>query len=79
MDVELLSSLSRCSRDFVLRIISDKLIFVLSDKEAANASTAISAWGEVPKDPYFCEYAMEGISAEANEIYLEISPGTFNN
>ncbi|ODM90921.1 Checkpoint protein HUS1 [Orchesella cincta] len=71
---QLLSALSRCSRNFVLRITPDKLIFVLSDKEAANAASSVSAWGEIPKDPYFSEYAMEGVSAEDNEIYLEISP-----
>lgn len=74
--LELLSALSRCSRNFVLRITADKLIFVLSDKEAGNAASSISAWGEVPKDPYFCEYQMEGVSAEENQIFLEISPGT---
>ncbi|CAL8120024.1 unnamed protein product [Orchesella dallaii] len=71
---QLLSALSRCSRNFVLRITPDKLIFVLSDKEAANAASSVSAWGEIPRDPYFSEYAMEGVSPEDNEIYLEISP-----
>lgn len=72
---ELLSALSRCSRSFVLRITSDKLIFVLPDKDAANATSTVSIWGEIPQDPYFAEYAMEGVSPDQNEIFLEIYPG----
>ncbi|PRD20578.1 UNVERIFIED_CONTAM: Checkpoint protein HUS1 [Trichonephila clavipes] len=30
-----------------------------------------SLWCEIPQDHYFCEFNMEGLSKENNEIYLE--------
>ncbi|CAL8147030.1 unnamed protein product [Orchesella dallaii] len=70
----LLTALSQCSRNFVLRITPDKLCFILSNKEVAAATRALLAWAEVPKQSTFVEYAMEGLSTEDNEIFLEIAP-----
>ncbi|ODM92539.1 Checkpoint protein HUS1 [Orchesella cincta] len=71
---QLLAALSHCSRKFVLRITPEKLCFILSDKEVSTATTSLLAWAEVPKDSTFLEYAMQGVSLEDNEIFLEISP-----
>ncbi|CAG7720273.1 unnamed protein product, partial [Allacma fusca] len=68
---QLLQTLSKCSSQFVLRITADKFIFVLSEKDVrTNGATA---WCEVPKDAYFSDYKMEGISPTDNEIYMEIN------
>ena len=68
-----MQSLSKCSSQYVLRITPDKLIFVLSEKDIrANGATA---WCEIPKDAYFSDYKMEGVTTEDNEIFMEINTG----
>ncbi|XP_076455723.1 checkpoint protein HUS1-like isoform X2 [Babylonia areolata] len=54
-----------------LRITLDKLYFILSET-AANGG--IQIWCELPQGHFCDEYAMQGISAEANEIYVELCP-----
>ena len=69
----MMQSLSKCSSQYVLRITPDKFIFVLSEKDIrANGATA---WCEIPKDAYFSDYKMEGVTTEDNEIFMEINTG----
>lgn len=74
----------------VLRVMPDKLAFLLHDKlNWSGADTGVgsqtvggggvgggaTAWGEVPIQPYFSEFKMIGISQEENEIYMELGAG----
>ncbi|GFR92541.1 checkpoint protein HUS1-like [Elysia marginata] len=54
-----------------MRITEDKVFFILSER--VNDGGA-QIWCELPQSHFFDEYAMEGVSAESNEIYLEVAP-----
>ncbi|XP_041373139.1 checkpoint protein HUS1-like isoform X2 [Gigantopelta aegis] len=66
-----LGTVSKLIKTCVLRISSDKLYFILSE-QAVNGGVQI--WCELPQAHFFDEYAMEGVSAEFNEIFLEFIP-----
>lgn len=87
-----MNSLHKFSKVMVLRVMGDKLGFILHEKISGSVSTAgtggvnansqtigvssgATAWCEIPVDPYFTEFNMEGISANDNEIYMEIAAG----
>eukprot|EP00064_Thunnus_orientalis_P026256 superscaffoldBa00016024_g26750 len=55
----------------VLRLTPDNLFFVLSGKVANGG---VSMWCELSQANFFDEYQMEGVSSEANEICLEVTP-----
>ncbi|CAL1543030.1 unnamed protein product [Lymnaea stagnalis] len=54
-----------------MRISEDKVFFILSERIGDGGA---QIWCELQQSHFFDEYAMEGVSQEANEIYLEIVP-----
>jgi len=58
----------------VFRIVEDKLI--LSENESSSPTDGITVISEIPS-VIFCEYNMEGVSSDFNEIYLEVKTGWF--
>ncbi|XP_036057514.1 checkpoint protein HUS1 isoform X1 [Onychomys torridus] len=62
--------IARLAKTCTLRISPEKLNFVLSDK---LASGGVSMWCELEQENIFSEFQMEGVSAENNEIYLELT------
>ncbi|XP_006821568.1 checkpoint protein HUS1-like [Saccoglossus kowalevskii] len=63
------STISKLAKNYVLRITPDKLYFILND---SVTSGGISIWCEMIQANFFDEYNMDGVSAEFNEIYLDI-------
>ncbi|XP_037693141.1 checkpoint protein HUS1 isoform X2 [Choloepus didactylus] len=62
--------ISKLAKTCTLRISPDKLNFILSDRVANGG---VSMWCELEQENYFSEFQMEGVSAENNEIYLELT------
>ncbi|XP_011380036.1 checkpoint protein HUS1, partial [Pteropus vampyrus] len=53
-----------------VRISPRQLNFILADKVASGG---VSMWCELEQENFFSEFQMEGVSAENNEIYLELT------
>ncbi|XP_063425035.1 checkpoint protein HUS1-like [Mytilus trossulus] len=66
-----IGTLSKLIKSCVLRITPGNWYFILAEK---LANGGIQIWCELPQGHFFDEYAMEGVSKEANEIYLEVAP-----
>ncbi|XP_016044295.1 checkpoint protein HUS1 isoform X2 [Erinaceus europaeus] len=62
--------IAKLAKTCSLRISPDKLNFILSDKVASGG---VSMWCELEQENFFSEFQMEGVSAENNEIYLELT------
>ncbi|XP_047418699.1 checkpoint protein HUS1 isoform X3 [Sciurus carolinensis] len=62
--------IAKLAKTSTLRINPDKLNFILNDK---LASGGVSMWCELEQENFFSEFQMEGVSAENNEIYLELT------
>ncbi|XP_003407109.1 checkpoint protein HUS1 isoform X1 [Loxodonta africana] len=62
--------IAKLAKTCTLRISPDKLNFILSDKVANGG---VSMWCELEQENFFSEFQMEGISAENNEIYIELT------
>ncbi|KAM9076833.1 checkpoint protein HUS1 isoform 6-T6 [Megaptera novaeangliae] len=62
--------IAKLAKTCTLRISPDKLNFVLSDKVANGG---VSMWCELEQENFFSEFQMEGVSAENNAIYLELT------
>ncbi|KAL4229387.1 DNA damage checkpoint control protein [Mactra antiquata] len=65
------TTVSKIIKGCVLRITPSAMYFILSEKVINGG---IQIWCELPQGHFFDEYAMEGVSPEANEIYLELAP-----
>ncbi|XP_006161996.1 checkpoint protein HUS1 isoform X2 [Tupaia chinensis] len=61
---------AKLAKTCTLRITPDKLNFMLSDK---LASGGVSMWCELEQENFFSEFQMEGVSAENNAIYLDLT------
>ncbi|CAH1163589.1 unnamed protein product [Phaedon cochleariae] len=64
-------SLSKFSKDCIMRITTRKLYFIVSEEESGPRRPLV--WCELPVNFYFKEYHLAGVSDEYNEIYLEVS------
>nr|XP_058912888.1 checkpoint protein HUS1 isoform X2 [Kogia breviceps] len=62
--------IAKLAKTCTLRISPEKLNFVLSDKVANGG---VSMWCELEQENFFSEFQMEGVSAENNAIYLELT------
>ncbi|KAK2500098.1 hypothetical protein MC885_015199 [Smutsia gigantea] len=62
--------IAKLAKTCTLRISPDKLNFIFSDKVASGG---VSMWCELDQENFFSKFQMEGISAENNEIYLELT------
>lgn len=62
--------IAKLAKTCTLRISPERLNFILSDK---LASGGVSMWCELEQENIFSEFQMEGVSAENNEIYLELT------
>ncbi|NP_001129983.1 checkpoint protein HUS1 [Sus scrofa] len=62
--------IAKLAKTCTLRISPDKLNFILSDKVANGG---VSMWCELEQENFFSEFQMEGVSAQNNEIYLELT------
>ncbi|KAM4874762.1 checkpoint protein HUS1 isoform 2-T2 [Thomomys bottae] len=62
--------IAKLAKICTLRIRPAKLNFILSDK---IASGGVRMWCELEQENFFSEFQMEGVSADNNEIYLELT------
>lgn len=65
------STISKLTKTCVLRLTPDNLFFILSGKVTNGG---VGMWCQLLQANFFQEYQMEGVSSEANEICLEVSP-----
>ncbi|XP_052398164.1 checkpoint protein HUS1 [Carassius gibelio] len=65
------NTVSRLTKACVLRLTCDHLYFVLSGRVASGG---VSMWCELSQGNFFDEFQLEGVSADANEILLEVAP-----
>lgn len=66
-----INTISKLTKTCILRLTPDNLYFVLSGKVASGG---VSMWCELSQANFFDEYQLEGVSAEDNEICLEVTP-----
>ncbi|KAM3929486.1 checkpoint protein HUS1 isoform 1-T1 [Leptodactylus fuscus] len=65
------NTITKLTKSCTLRLTANNLYFILTDKVANGG---VSMWCELCQANFFDEYQMEGVSAEQNEIYLELVP-----
>ncbi|XP_018423612.1 PREDICTED: checkpoint protein HUS1 isoform X1 [Nanorana parkeri] len=70
-----LNTITKLTKSCTLRLTPSNLYFILTDKVANGG---VSMWCELCQANFFDEYQMEGVSAEQNEIYLEMVPENFS-
>ncbi|XP_068604181.1 checkpoint protein HUS1 isoform X2 [Brachionichthys hirsutus] len=66
-----ITTISKLTKTCVLRLTPDNLFFILSGKVTNGG---VSMWCQLSQANFFDEYQMDGVSAEDNEICLEVSP-----
>lgn len=71
-----ITTFSRLSKECVIRILPDKLYFIIPDEDGPRRPFI---WCEMPIQYYFKEYNMTGVTDDSNEIYLSFSPSMFAN
>ncbi|XP_054983041.1 checkpoint protein HUS1 [Sorex araneus] len=62
--------IAKLAKTCTLRISPEKLNFIIWDQVASGG---VSMWCELEQENFFSEFQMEGVSAENNEIYLELT------
>lgn len=67
--LEIIIGVSKMAKSGVLRLTPDKLYLILGDKTFGGG---VSLWIELDPVRFFDDYIMDGLSALANEIYIEI-------
>ncbi|KAK6183601.1 hypothetical protein SNE40_011049 [Patella caerulea] len=67
----IVGTVSKMIKSCVLRITVDKLYFILTEQAVSGG---VQIWCELPQGHFFDEFAMEGVSEDDNEIFLELSP-----
>ncbi|XP_076868228.1 checkpoint protein HUS1 [Brachyhypopomus gauderio] len=65
------NTITKLTKACVLRLTPDNVYFVLSGKVANGG---VSMWCELLQANFFDEYQLEGVSADSNEICLEVAP-----
>lgn len=69
---QIVATVARLAKVSVLRITPDRLFFIIS--ESGTVGSAPGLWAELDQGHYFNEFNMEGVSADQNEIFLELEP-----
>lgn len=64
-------SLSKIAKECVMRIITNKVYFIVSNEDSGPKTPLV--WCELPVNFYFKEYNVVGVNDEFNEIYLEFA------
>ncbi|XP_060103754.1 checkpoint protein HUS1 isoform X2 [Heteronotia binoei] len=66
-----INTITKLTKACALRLTVDKLYFILNDRVANGG---VGMWCELCQGNFFDEFQMEGVAAEHNEIYLELTP-----
>lgn len=70
---DIVSTISKLSKECVLRLSSDKLYFIVSEDNSGPAPPVL--WCEIPQAIFFSEYDMIGVDEEHKDIYLGVMSG----
>ncbi|XP_075442560.1 checkpoint protein HUS1 isoform X2 [Ascaphus truei] len=65
------NTITKLTKSCTLRLTVNNLYFIVTDKVANGG---VSMWCELCQGNFFDEYQMEGVSADQNDIYLELIP-----
>ncbi|XP_073534491.1 checkpoint protein HUS1 isoform X1 [Phyllobates terribilis] len=65
------TTITKLTKSCTLRLSASNLYFILTDKVANGG---VSMWCNLCQANFFDEYQMEGVSAEQNDIFLELIP-----
>lgn len=71
--LDIVTTISKLSKECVLRIAEDKLYFIVSDDNNAPAPPIL--WCEIPQTMFFSEYQMVGLDDDHKDIYLGFGAG----
>lgn len=74
--LDIANSLSKLSKECVIRLTEKKVYFIISIEDVGPKSPLV--WCELPVSFYFKEYNLVGFNEQFNEIYLELSTGLYN-
>lgn len=66
--VDIILTLSKLSKDCVMRLTSDVIYFIISEENCGPLSPIV--WCELDRSSFFFEYLMEGVNEAYKEIYL---------
>ncbi|KAJ0171782.1 hypothetical protein K1T71_012545 [Dendrolimus kikuchii] len=69
----IVTTISKLSKESVLRIADDKLYFIVCDE--SSGPTPLVLWCEIPQRIFFAEYQMVGLDNEHKDIYLGMNSG----
>ncbi|XP_063392952.1 checkpoint protein HUS1 isoform X1 [Cydia fagiglandana] len=67
----IVSTISKLSKECVARIADDQLYFIVSDENSGPAPPIL--WCEIPQAMFFSEYQMVGLDEDHKDIYLEFT------
>lgn len=67
--------MTKLGKSCILRIATSHLYFIVKESQTISSSPLI--WCALEEGHFFSEYAMEGLSAADNEIYLEFVAGSY--
>lgn len=70
---DIVSTISKLSKECVLRLSNDKLYFIVSEDNSGPAPPVL--WCEIPQAIFFSEYDMIGVDEEHKDIYLGVMSG----
>ncbi|XP_045507202.1 checkpoint protein HUS1 isoform X1 [Colias croceus] len=66
----IVSTISKLSKECILRLSSDKMYFIVSEDNSGPAPPML--WCEIPQAMFFSEYQIVGVDEEYKDIYLGI-------
>lgn len=70
---DIVSTISKLSKECVLRLTDDQLYFIVSDENTGPAAPIL--WCEIPQAMFFSEYQIVGLDEQHKDIYLGFSSG----
>lgn len=70
---DIVTTISKLSKECVLRLSNDKLYFIVSEDNSGPAPPVL--WCEIPQAIFFSEYDMIGVDEEHKDIYLGVMSG----
>lgn len=72
----ILGCMTKLGKSCILRITTTHMYFIVRESQTISSSPLI--WCTLEEGHFFSEFAMEGLSAADNEIYLEFVAGNVN-
>lgn len=68
---DIVTTISKLSKECILRLSSDQIYFIVSDENSGPAPPIL--WCEIPQAMFFSEYQLIGLDDDHRDIYLGLS------